>query len=643
MTLPKCLRSKAVITWLGLLLAMIAIRSAYSLFPASDVDGGTYLVNAQYILEGTYFFPQVLDFPQLYRTPTYPLFVAAILQLTGSSIYAVACVQHGLGILTAVIIYFLTLRIWGRKSTALISSAFAGLHFHFVYYESYILSESLTIFLAYLALYLVIYLRQSSVKPYSVWMLGGIMTAAAGLCRPEFALMGVLCAAFLWLAPSKTSKHPALRSAVYMLPVVLAVGGWMLRNGTLFHYRGLTPNSRITFFDGPAGKSIDRDRISADFIHTVARNYDYPAGGGNKLVFLLQNHGLEYPRSSRKIGRLALDGVRRNPGVYIRHAVKNLYNILTIDTGCPPRGITETIPDLFNRDFQQTHPFVNRLLRLCGRVDGFLESIFMVPLFFAGVFFSLRVRPRNMDSLLILLNCCYLLFVYSFLSPGGMRYRVVIEPAMGIFAAYALSCLVEYFLRGKLPGSPVKRTGHHGDSLSAGKSPWLVWAPRVVCCAAAVCFIWFAAGLIRAKSARLEKTRPVTELLRRNPQDETAWLALGNILAAQGNLKKAMDCVDTVLAFNPKNKEALHDRGLIHFRSGNGYLALDDLVRAASIKPGEPDSYFNMAVIYNLLGDTDMSINNLSRFLELGSPSMPLYAYAVRMRADLSSKRSSPR
>ena len=52
---------------------------------------------------------------------------------------------------------------------------------------------------------------------------------------------------------------PSLPVDLYflLLPVAVALGGWLLRNEIVGGYVGLTPNAEAAFFDGPAGGLIE--------------------------------------------------------------------------------------------------------------------------------------------------------------------------------------------------------------------------------------------------------------------------------------------------------------------------------------------------------------------------------------------------
>ena len=134
--------------WLFLLAAIFAIRAAYSFLPAPPGDGGSYLLAANKLLAGDYLFSYGKDsFPLLYRTPLYPIFLAFLSLIHGNTIKIVLLFQRLLGALNAIILYKTGTRIWGSRPVALAGALFAGLHFHFLYAESYPLSETLAVFL----------------------------------------------------------------------------------------------------------------------------------------------------------------------------------------------------------------------------------------------------------------------------------------------------------------------------------------------------------------------------------------------------------------------------------------------------------------------------------------------------------------
>ncbi len=174
------------------------------------------------------------------RTPGYPVFLA----ITGSD-HAAWLVQLCLGFLTTLLIFFiawnLTHKAWIAGSIALAHTLNLGQ----LFFESNLLTESLTTFLLVLAMAgVVTWLRFPRLRGIGLAFLLGLVSTAALLVRPLFIYLPFLLLAFLllevWLrrrankqSPEQNQSHVIVRmhpwrsGLAFMLPVLVLLGGWM--------------------------------------------------------------------------------------------------------------------------------------------------------------------------------------------------------------------------------------------------------------------------------------------------------------------------------------------------------------------------------------------------------------------------------
>ena len=612
--------------WAILFLGAATVRWCCGLLPVSRADGGTYLVNADQILAGNYFFPESVTFPSLYRTPIYPVFAAALLRLTGT-LQSIAWAQHALGLMTMAGVGFLSFRIWKSSTAAWLSAAFAGLHFHFFYMEGYVLSETLTIALAYWSLFGVFVLKERPARARSHWFAWGGCAAAAALCRPEFVGLSVLYAAILF-AGKDPRRTRCARALLYLTPTLLCAALWVCRNGMIADYWGLTPNSAITLVDGPAGQVVDWSRPT-DLIRSAKLRSD-PAGRsgcnncGNSIVFELQKYRVDYAWTSMRLRRIALESIRRRPMAYLGFSLKNLRDLLLPRTLWPPADLTETIPGQWS---DPERPALSRFLQGWGRLDAGLESRFLTPLFVLGVVLSVFGRSRT-GALILLSFVCYLLGTYAFLSYGGPRYRIIVEPAMAAFAAWSfVSCLDFIWRRRRSSG-----TAGAGILLSSRPafSRWADGAAAFVSAVTAAAIVLFGARLADKAVQRIMRDRRFSSA------------AAGDrcmALSDEGRLPRALDCLNGELSRRPDDASALSERGAIYFRMGEADKAVDDWQRARSLHLERQDLSFNLAVVDDLLGKRGEAAEELSTFLRRESPRSPVYIDAVRMRESILAER----
>jgi len=430
-----------------ILVLAVSIRLLYSFHPVPESSGGSYIATAECVTRGIYLFADRGFFLELYRTPVYPVFLSIVTRFA-NSVQPVAPVQRAIGLLTALIVFFISFKIWKNVPAALLALAFCGLHFHFLLYESYATSEPLTIFFYHAALLALICLIQKPDAPSVFQALGGLLAALAALCRPEFALLGAAGPVFLW----NKAGHVAKKIPVFILAFTLVAGAWILRNGLLMDYLGFTPNGSMAFFDGPANKCIDWNEEKPDFIRSITTNYGFRKHS-HRIVFALRNYDVAYNYSGREIGRLAMNAAKNNFNGYFRESVKNLLVQLT-EIYWPLSGkMLEGNSLLFRPEFTGKHPQISRFIYLQGMIENTIEPFVLIPLFIAGVLMALFKKPRSRETWLLVLVSAYLLIVHSFLGPGGIRYRVLVEPVMGIFAAYAAIRIISGFMRRMRPRS----------------------------------------------------------------------------------------------------------------------------------------------------------------------------------------------
>jgi 4-amino-4-deoxy-L-arabinose transferase-like glycosyltransferase len=613
-------------------ICIAGFRAAYFFLPPAAGDGGMYLLIAKKLLSGEYFFSADPDtFTLLYRTPGYPLFLALLSFLPGAVERTAAAAQHLLGLLSAFLIYKIALLAWGRRSVAAAGALFVGLHFHFPYFESYLLSETLSVFLACAALYCALSLGGNKNAGPAAFALGGLVAACAALCRPELLVLLGACAVFLLAGAGVPAFGRPLKLAAYVLPAAMLLGAWTLRNGLLYDYWGLTPNSQITFFSGPAGRCLKAGEVEPDIVSSELLKYRFSDGLGNRAVTALTGRGIFYQWTATQAGALAARSVVSAPGAYFRASFRQLYDLLRPGLTWPPRDITETVPDLFSPVNAARQPAW--FLRLAGAVDGFFESFFLVPLFLAGCGLAVFQRSSRAGLLLAAVPAC-LLLVYAFLSPVSIRYRVVAEPFMGLLAANAVFSALSRLSGGK-EIFPVKGSGPGAPAWMSAK-----WAAPVLM-AALCCWCWFLYGLAKAYRARALSSSPEAASLLNaalgGRLGKEALVRLGYLANERGLYPEALRYSDLALGLDRGNKMAADSRAEALFRMGRGREALAELNRTLAAYPGSADVLYNMAWINYLSDEKGKAAENFDRAIKL--PGLPP---ALRANARLLRNKIAP-
>jgi hypothetical protein len=266
-----------------LLAALVALNVAVKITlwaqpPQTFPDSLGYIAPAMRVLDGLGYGSQENGF----RTPTYPLFIAAIVapfnhsDLSGCrearvpaclgeaqkepsgqvDLRAVVTVQIVLGLLTILLVYGFAWRVSHNPWIAAACAATYPIDLATGYWEISLLTDTLTTFLLALAVYLTPRVADSTRHRLSLSVVLGIVLAALALCHSVYLLYAVVPAAFVWLAAKSCEgtqpcegSSPRWRGATLArfgaLPVLLIpalfVLAWSARNYVVDGY--FTPST----------------------------------------------------------------------------------------------------------------------------------------------------------------------------------------------------------------------------------------------------------------------------------------------------------------------------------------------------------------------------------------------------------------
>lgn len=342
--------------------------------------------------------PRFGQFVRAYRTPGYPMLVAA----SGGSARAVQVVQALLDTST-VLAVFLIARRWLTDGTALLAAGIIAVDPFLIFFSGLILSETLFIAMLIWALWLTLWRR--------TYLWGALLLALAVLVRPSAMLLPVFIGSIALFA-NRTEVHPyprwwPLPPATTLLLLVLAVlAPWAYRNYLVLGAPILTTtNSGITlhdgFHDGATGASDQRDIAAMAFLKfettEVQRNQ----------IFSSQARLWIYEHPSECLS-LAMAKIAR--------------------TWSPA-------------------PLSDEYSRPAYRAAGLLFSL---PLDLLALFGLVRGRLPLAAKALLVLPALYFTAVHA-ASVGSLRYRLPAEPPMAILAASALAVLIPRTSRADAP------------------------------------------------------------------------------------------------------------------------------------------------------------------------------------------------
>jgi 4-amino-4-deoxy-L-arabinose transferase-like glycosyltransferase len=204
-------------------LAWLAVAYRTGLNPLGG-DSNDYITIASNVLAGEGFRGPIGE-PTAYRMPVYPLYLAGILTVFGTDPNIIGIIQAVLGAVTAGVTAATAWRLAGP-----VAGWTAGLTMatypHVVTWTHFVLTETLFIFFAMLALWLLVEAQSRGSWPWFAW--AGVALALGALTRTTLLPFIPIAAAAAWWLASGLIRW-ARAGFVLLAPAVL-LGLWVIRN-----------------------------------------------------------------------------------------------------------------------------------------------------------------------------------------------------------------------------------------------------------------------------------------------------------------------------------------------------------------------------------------------------------------------------
>ena len=186
-------------------------------------DEPGYDMFATDLLEGKFFI-----YP--FRTPVYPMFLAAVYWCFGHSPAAVLVVQSVLSAAAIPLTYWLGRYVTGRGAS-LIAAAMVAAHYELVWISNKLYSE--TVFTALLLLSVITFYRAIHRPTVWRWSVSGVLLGVLNLCRPTGGLMPI---AMFFGLPWRWKLSKKVRSIfIYGLAMLLPIIPWTIHNWRQYH------------------------------------------------------------------------------------------------------------------------------------------------------------------------------------------------------------------------------------------------------------------------------------------------------------------------------------------------------------------------------------------------------------------------
>lgn len=414
-----------VILIFAFILRSINIKQALD-FPAFNLLSDSL----QYHLWSLKIIDQSCNLPEVFhQAPFYPYFLALVYRLFGSNLESILRVNLLLGLLSIILIYILTNKLFG-KASAVLSAILASGYGVAVFYESMRLTAIPLFFLNLLTITLLIYaLEKNSLK---LWALSGLTLGLSTLARSTSLIFVPLILIWVYFfqfkktpliikvdktikkskrnfpqsLPVVTRKKISLNLLIFIIVFIVTILPATLRN----YIKGndlvfLASNGGIAFFSG--------NNPQADGMYVDPPGLDLQTDfTGKRVASLIEDRELKPSEVSNFWLKEATQFIKENPTRFLILLVKktfifwNRYEAPNVENYYYHRQFQPILKYLpFGFGFIAPFSLLGIFLCLKKNKITLVPGLFIFSQFFVFIFFFITSRYR--------LSVCGLLLVYA--------------------------------------------------------------------------------------------------------------------------------------------------------------------------------------------------------------------------------------
>lgn len=443
----KFYKDAFILKLISLLIAVKLIFLAYicffnplgsSLFTFPDTPG--YLIPAQTLWRQGSLLEANTLLPMTLRTPGYPLFLFLFYVLPGSALGAV-CAQIVLSSLLPAAVYQ-TSGLWVSRRAARGAAVLSALSVLYFVYSFALLSETLCAFLlAWSVYFAAAFLAERRTR--DLFYASALLALSVTVRPAGYAFIGV---SGLLLAGYWTAKQVKLSACMtgFLLPVLLIIGGWQLRNKLQTGFGGFTSFSAFQTYIWNADAYAARLGITneeADRLLRTERPHGFAAWplAEQQQWLSAQGRALTWQSIPYKLPRLPFWAAKTLLGNNFVFSTQLLFgrpepgaqtDSRLMNTAVPARGYVQNAQDA--AVFALT----------------FLQIFLLVCVAAAGWRLALTRMPRAAWVFLTVYTAYFWAAGSSFFGAQS-RYRAPFEFTLCIFGAFALERLYARFCTGK--------------------------------------------------------------------------------------------------------------------------------------------------------------------------------------------------
>ena len=351
------------------------------------------------------------------RSPGYPVFMALVYVIFGHNFTVMRIVEIFVSLLIIVFIYLCARLIFDQR-IALVSSALAALHPHFILIVGILYPTNLfTLLLAVLTFAVLLYEKTSQV---GFLALGGLIAGLATLTTP--AIIFFIPFLFLWivLKPGRGIVTKLISLVVFTTVLTAVLTPWTLRNYRIYDRLTFVRPVPHTVFPDLDNLENQQNKINDGFSDTTDYLRENPQGSEKDNLDHIIGNYLKHPLSSLK---------------YLFQEMRHFW--------APYPDRLDTQSSRYQQGVQQED---QRMMSTGGslwKLAKIASMSVMIPLFLLailGVFTSQfwRRGPLLLVCLLVSFSVGYSLIV------AEVRYRIPVEPYLLMFVAAGLLFIFDW-------------------------------------------------------------------------------------------------------------------------------------------------------------------------------------------------------
>jgi tetratricopeptide (TPR) repeat protein len=526
-------------------------------FTSPTMDALYHDLWAQVIAQGNWIGDQIF-----FRAPFYPYFLGIIYKLFGHYYFIPRLIQHLIGSLSVILIYFLARKLFNRKA-AILSAILSSIYGVLIYFEDELLLDFLLVFFGVLLL-LLLYRAEEKSKN-SQFFVAGLVASFFAITRPNILIFIPLV--FFWILfllrldfKKKINFSFFFLLGFFSLILPVTVRNYLVGKDFVL----ISSQGGINFY---IGNNPQADGTSA-FLPPYGDDWEY-----QDAVHEVQKSIDKLPKPSE-----VSDYYLKKGEAFILHSPQKFLSLFLKKTYL----FWNSFEISNNQDiyFFRQYSFLIRILPVGFWIIG--------PLSVLGIVLCLKNWRKYFLILTFVLSYSFSVLLFFVNS----RFRLPVLPFLIIFSSFALIQLFEYIKKGSLKKFFLalalllllfflsNSNLYHLDKANFAQS-------------------YFSLGNLFLKKGNLQEAREEYLLsLKENPSLQRAHLNLGNIYFHQKDYPQAEKEFLEELKSNPRQEKAYNNLSVLYRIRGDDIRAITLAKQSLEIKPYYKEAYINLALAY---------------------------------------------